>query len=145
MATFYVLATKFKGSTEPIISKISFDRKDYKDIPAKYHHPVHHPLVTRHNIYKSFLQAIAKTKNPIETKCYRNVPLAIDKNGDRTEEANTYLDNNNEFFFKGHLLETEQSAAEKTVDKSKELDPGNFSALELMEVFGRLCAGEFDR
>ena len=38
----------------------------------------------------------------------------MDKNGERIEEANTYLDDN-EFFFRGHLLQAEKTVAEFTV------------------------------
>lgn len=128
------MASKFAGNAEPYINKISFDKKAFKDFPAKFNSPTMHPLVTRQSTYKMLLTAIASDEKSLQRQCFRNIKFEIMKNGARTEEAMAYLDDNNEFVFNGVKLTDEPK---KTLVKLAENLPGNYTAAELMEIFGK--------
>lgn len=126
---FYVMATKFAGQQAPAINKISFDKKSFKQIPANFQNSIHHPLITKQSTYKSFLNAIEAA---VEKQCFRNIKLEMFKNGARTDEAKTYLDEQDKFVFKGLVLADEIKQQLVTLADST----GNYPASYLMEVFG---------
>ena len=129
---FFVLCSKFAGKEEPVMNKISFDKQNFKDIPADFQNASFHPLVTKQSTYRAFLTAISKSEKVIDKECYRNIRLEMLKNNERSEEAKMYLNSKNEFQFKGVALEAEK-------DELVNLSSETYTGVQLMKLFGR-CA-----
>ena len=133
---FYVLATKFPGR-DVIIHKVSFDRATFLNIPEEFQDPKFHPFVTKNANYRKFIAALAKQDDePKKQQGFRNIRFEIwGKNKVRTEESNSYLNDELVFTFKNQPLTSEELLEDDL--NSTYLEPASYTGAQLMKIFSK--------
>lgn len=135
MDAFYVLVTKVSKADQVTVQKLSWDKKEFVNMPDNLQSMKHHPLLGKLPKYREFLSKLqSSSKGFLESEGFRNLRIETMKKGVRTEEANEYLNDDNKFEFKGTPL---------TAEPVKQFDPNNasfqsptsYSGLQLMQLF----------
>ena len=128
---------RLQARLKSVVQKVSWDKKSFMNIPHDFHSPENHPLVQRHPKYRDLLMKLqSNPKGFQESEGYRNLKMEIIKKGVRSEEAIEYLNEKNEFQFKGVPLTAEPTKMLDPLDANFQ-SPTTYSGQHIMQILSK--------
>lgn len=135
---FYIFIIGESKSGQIKVSKSTFDKKSYFNIPSDKQDPIFHKHVTDSSKYEEFIQYL-KDKKDKEKRYYRHLFFKIyNSKSQFTEEARFYLNNQLQFELLGYLLQPEDEyLANVNVTNNESLSKDQtLSSKQLLELYG---------